>query len=120
MTVTLDLGRLRVEARVFGPGAVVPDAEGGFSRTPVALAPAVWRCAVEKASPRAIERRFAGTVTAQATHILSGRFHAGITTESVVTWTDRAGVAHTASVLDTDDTEGAGVESVVLVSEVVP
>ncbi len=32
---------------------------------------------------------------------------------------DRSGVSHVANVLDVDDTEGAGVETVALVSEIV-
>lgn len=118
MSVSIVLGTLRHEAHVFGPGTVVPDGDGGYTSVPVALSPPVWRCAIEKASARAAERRFAATVIAQASHILAGRYHSGITVKSTLTWVDRAGVTHTASVLDVDDTESAGVETVILVSEI--
>lgn len=128
MAVTLVLGSLRQVATLSaptvatsppGPG-VTADGDGGFTEDYQPLDPPTWRCAIEKASARASERRFAGTVTAHATHILTGRFHAGITTQTRVAWTDRAGTEHIANVLDVDDSEGAGVESVVLVSEVAP
>ena len=120
MSVVLAVGRLRQQVELFEPGPSVPDGLGGFTEADVALDPPTWWCQIEKASSRASERRFAATVTAHATHILSGRYHPGITTETILTWTDRGGAAHRANVLDVDDTEGAGVESVVLISEIAP
>lgn len=118
MSVTVTIGDLRQTAKLFGPGAVVPDGDGGYTQEPVPLTPPEWRCSIAKASARASERRFAATVTSQATHIFSGRYHPGVTVQTTLTWIDRAGVEHSGTVLDFDDTEGAGVELVVLVSEV--
>ncbi len=118
MSITLNLGKLRNIATLFGPGPAVPDGLGGYTQTDVPLDPPEWWCGIEKAALRAAERRFAAAVTAKATHIFSGRFHEGITAQTIVTWTDRAGVLHRGNVLDYDDTEGAGVETVALVSEV--
>jgi len=121
MTVLLDTADFRQVAALTNPGAPVPDGDGSFTYpNAAALDPAEWRCAIEKASVRASERAFAATVIAQASHILRGRFHLGITTQTQVVWIDRVGVTHIANVLDVDDTEGAGVETVVLVSEVKP
>jgi hypothetical protein len=119
--VGIVIGDLRQVATLANPGAPVPDGDGGFTRPYVLLDPSVWRCAVEKATVRSAERHFAATVLAHATHIFSGRFHPGITAQgpTQIVWTDRAGVTHTANVLDVDDTEGAGIETVALVSEVV-
>ncbi len=116
------IGDLRQVATLANPGAPVPDGDGSFTRPYVPLTPAVWRCAVEKATVRSAERHFAATVIAHATHIFSGRFHPGINAQAPtqIVWTDRAGVTHTGNVLDVDDTEGAGVETVALVSEIVP
>lgn len=118
MSVTVDIGALRQVATVSNP-VNTADGDGGFTSTYVALDPPTWRCSIEVASVRASERHFAATVTAHATHILTGRYHAGINTKTRIVWTDRSGAVHTANVLDVDDTEGAGVETVALVSEVV-
>ncbi len=127
MSVTLVLGELRQTATLTGPVATgsppvvaVPDGDGGYTYTYGALTPAQWRCSIEKATVKNSERLFASTVIAHATHILTGRFHPQINTKTKIVWVDRAGTTHTANVLDTDDSEGAGVELVVLVSEIVP
>ena len=119
MSVTIVIGELRQVGTLSTPGTPVPDGDGGFIQTYTPLDPAEWRFAMEVASVRASERHFAATVTAHATYILSGRYHPGIDTKTRIVWTDRSGEVHTADVLDVDDTEGAGVETVALVSEVV-
>jgi Phage head-tail joining protein len=119
MTVSLVVGELRQVVALSAPGAAVPDGDGGFTQLYTPLDPPIWRCAIEKASVRASERLFAGAVIAQATYILTGRFHPGISTKTRAVWVDRAGQMHTTDVLDVNDTEGAGVETVALVSEVV-
>lgn len=119
MSVLTDIGTYRQTATLSTAGTAVPDGDGGFTVTQVPLSPAEWRCAIEKASVASAERHFAATVIAQAKYIMRGRFHAGITTKTQIVWTDRAGVVHTANVIDVDDTEGAGVETVVAATEVV-
>lgn len=119
MAVIVDIGRLRQVVTLSNPGAPVPDGDGGFTSTYTPLDPAEWRCGIEKASAKLSERHFAATVTAHATYVMTGRFHAGITTKTRMVWVDRAGETHTGNVLDVEDTEGAGVETVALVSEVV-
>lgn len=119
MSVTLVLGDLRQVARLFGPDVAVPDGDGGFTTTAARLNPPEWRCSIENASVRASERRFAATVSSIATHIMSGRYHPGITRQTSVEWTDRSGSEHAGNVLDVIDTDGEGVESVILVAEVV-
>jgi len=119
MAVTILIGELRQVVTLSNPGTPVADGDGGFTLTYTALDPEEWRCAIEKASVRAAERHFAATITAHASYIMRGRFHPGITTETRMVWTDRSGAEHTGNVLDVDDTEGAGVETVALVSEVV-
>lgn len=119
MSVTVVIGELRQVANLFNPGTPVPDGDGGFTQVFTPLDPPQWRCSIETASVRASERLFAASVIAQATYILSGRFHPGISTKTRIVWVDRAGETHTTDVLDVNDTEGAGVETVALVSEVV-
>lgn len=119
VAVTIVIGELRQVATVSNPTST-PDGDGGYTETWAALDPAVWRCAIEKASVKAAERHFSSTVIAHGSYILTGRFHAGITAKTRVQWTDRSGTVHTANVLDIEDTEGAGVETVLLVMEIVP
>ena len=118
MTVALDVGRLRQVGTLSAPGDPAADGDGGYTQTYAALSPSTWRFAIEPATSRTAERHFAATVIAHATAVLRGRYHSGITTKTRIVWTDRSGATHTADVLAVDDTEGAGVESVVLVSEV--
>lgn len=118
MSVTLTLGALRQVMTLSAPGTPVADGDGGVTQTYTPLTPPTWRCAMAAASVRASERHFAATITAHASYILSGRYHPGITTQTRMVWTDRSGAVHTANVLDVADTEGAGVETVALVSEV--
>jgi hypothetical protein len=119
MAVTIVIGDLRNVGTLANPRDVT--VEGDTTQVyDVAVDPPEWRFAIQVASAQAIERRFAGTITAQATNILNGRFHPGIITKTRIIWTDRWGTVHTANVLDVDDTEGAGVETVALVSEIVP
>ena len=119
MTVTINIGTYRQEVTLSAPGATSPDGDGGFVATYAALSPATWRCAIERASVASSERNFASTVISQATHILTGRFHAGITNKTRLVWVDRAGATHTANAIDVVDVEGAGVVTMVAASEVV-
>ena len=117
MTVNVNTGTYRQVVNLTAPGATSPDGDGGYVQTFPSLSPSQWRCAIEKASVSSAERHFAGTVIAQGTHIMTGRFHAGITTETRLSWVDRAGTTHTANVIDVEDPEGAGVVTVVLAVE---
>jgi hypothetical protein len=119
VTVTLQIGALRQSVTLTGPGSPVPDGNGGFTLVYAPLDPSEWRCAIEKATVQNAEQHFASTVLSRATYIVSGRYHPGIDTKSRMTWVDRSGATHVANVLDVNDTEGAGVETVALITEVV-
>ena len=120
MTVTvLPIGELRQNASLTGPGVPTPDGDGGYTYTYAPLNPAQWRCAISKVTVKNSERFFSATIIAKATHIVTGRYHPGINAKTRITWVDYGGVTHVGNVLVTDDTEGAGVETVALVSEIV-
>jgi len=114
----MNIGAMRNLVTVDNPGAAVSDGDGGFMLTYVAANPPEWWAAIDRAGVAASERLFAGTVLTHGTYILRGRFHEEMTTESRVTWVDRANVTHVANVLDVTDPEGAGEETIILVSEV--
>jgi hypothetical protein len=117
VSVTIDAGILRQTAALSARTAPVGDGDGGYTTPYVALDPAQWRCAIERASATNANRHFAASVIAYATHILRGRYHPDISTGTRIVWTDRNGDSHTADVVDAVDTEGAGVETMVAAVE---
>ncbi len=119
--VVLDLGSLRQVATLSqAPFPPTNDGSGGFTETPVPLNPATWRCSIESGTRRAgaETRLISDTILSNTTHIFHGRFHDGITNRTIIVWTDRAGRVHTGNVLGTEDTDGAGIETVAFVSEI--
>jgi len=64
------------------PGAAVPDGDGGFTQAWTNLDPVEWHVSIEPATARDLERVAAGTVTSTASHIVTGRYHAGVTTKT--------------------------------------
>ncbi len=119
--ISTSIGKMRQSAALTTPnGSPVPDGDGNFTQAMKALDPTPWRCAIAPAVATKDQSKVAGTVLSQSTHILTGRFHSGITTKTVATWVDYAGTTHTANVLGVEDTEGAGVETVAYVCEIVP
>jgi head-tail adaptor len=65
------------------PGTPTPDPDGGYTEewTPI-TPPDGWRVSIRPATVRDLERTTAGTVTAQATHIVQGDYHPGVTTKT--------------------------------------
>jgi plastocyanin len=119
MTVLIDIGTLRQVATLWQPGTPVPDGDGGFTVQYAQLDPATWRCAIVSASASVSQHHFAETVIAQASNVMMGRYHPDIQPGTRVVWVDRTGVTHTADVLGVEDVEGAGVQTIAIVSEVV-
>lgn len=70
-------------------GKPVPDGDGGFTQPPIPLIPPTWYCAIQPATARDLERAAGGTVLAQATHIVRGRFRPDVTTEARVIFEGR-------------------------------
>jgi head-tail adaptor len=64
------------------PGTPAPDGEGGFTQTWSDLTPGSWHVSIEPATARDLERIAAGTVLSTASHIVKGRYHAGVTTQT--------------------------------------
>jgi Concanavalin A-like lectin/glucanases superfamily/Phage head-tail joining protein len=78
------IGEYRHRVTLGNPGNPVPDGDGGYTETFAPLDPPEWDCSIQAASTRDLESIGAGTVLSQATHLLKGRYHPGITTESRV------------------------------------
>ena len=116
--IALDIGALRQVVSLSTPQAAQADGDGAYTQQYVPLDPPTWRCMIEAVAPRPSESTLGGTITSHATHILTGRFHPGITSQTRFVWTDRAGAIHTAEAIDVDDSEGAGIETVAMVREI--
>lgn len=80
-----DIGRFRHVLLVQNPGPDVPDGEGGFTQSWITATPAKWPCEIAPATVRDLERAAAGTVITTASHIISGRYHTQITTDTRLT-----------------------------------
>jgi head-tail adaptor len=78
----MGVGRYRHVVRLESPGDPVPDGDGGYTESWAPLNPATWACMIRPANARDLETIGAGTVLSQATHVVEGRYHAGITTET--------------------------------------
>lgn len=62
----------------------VASADPGEPKTDslVPLSPATWYCSINPATTSDLERVSAGTITSTASHILRGRYHPAITTQT--------------------------------------
>jgi len=83
------IGQYRHLVSLDAPGDPVPDPDGGFTESYAPLDPATWDCAIQQASVRSLESIGAGSVVAQATHLVRGRYHPGITTQTRITFHGR-------------------------------
>ena len=83
------IGRYRHRVTLATPSDPVPDPDGGWMETWIPLTPATWDCAIAPATARSLESIGSGAVLATATHVIKGRYHAGITTQTRVTYRGR-------------------------------
>jgi len=79
----MDVGNLRQIVTVQGPGAVVPDGEGGFTQTYSNLVPAQMPADVRPVTAHDREIFVAGsTVQSTVSHVVTMRYHSGVTTKT--------------------------------------
>jgi head-tail adaptor len=109
----MGIGAYRHRVTVEHP-TTTPTADGGFTDAFAPGDPPAWDCSITPASPRDLERFLGGTVTAQATHVLRGRYHAGLTTQARIVFGAR--VLNVVAVVDRDARQ---IETELLVAEVV-
>jgi head-tail adaptor len=74
----------------------------------------MWQVSIEPATARDLERIAAGTVLSTATHIVEGRFHAGVTTKTRMVYGGR-----TFSITGVANVEERGIEMQLVAVEVV-
>lgn len=85
----MDLGPLRHVVTLENPGTPIPDGDGGFTETWMALSPSTMQASIQPATDRVLERITSGTVESMATHVVTMRYHAGVTTKTRLTWEGR-------------------------------
>jgi head-tail adaptor len=115
----MDIGQLRHRVTLTNPGTPVADGDGGYTETFTALSPATVSAAIKPATARDLERVAGGTVMSTASHLITMRFHPGVTTETKVAWTTKDGRTHTANVTGVQNTDERSIELVLTCVEVV-
>lgn len=78
----MDIGALRHRVIIENPGGAVPDGDGGYTEVETAAQPSPIWASIVPATARDLERVIAGTVQSAATHIVTVRYHSGITTKT--------------------------------------
>lgn len=109
-----NVGTLRHRVTLGNPGDPVPDPDGGYTDTFTPLDPPDWDCSIAQAAVRSLEALGAGSLVAQATHLIRGRYHPGITTQTRLTFNGRI-----FSVLYVANVDERGIESALVCSELV-
>jgi head-tail adaptor len=71
------------------PGDPVPDGAGGYVQTWQDLTPATWHVQIAPATAADLERVAAGTVLTQATSLVRGRYHPGVSTRTRMLYSGR-------------------------------
>lgn len=110
----MDVGALRHLVTLENPGAAVMDGDGGYTQAWTALSPAQAWVSITPATTRDLERVAAGTVLSTATHIVHGRFHPGVTTQTRIVFGTR-----TFSVTGVANPEERSIEMILTAVEVV-
>lgn len=64
------------------PGPAIPDGDGGYTQGWVTIDPNPWAVKIRPSTARDLENATAGTTAAAASHIVTGDYHRGVTTQS--------------------------------------
>lgn len=113
----MNVGALRHRVSLELPGGTVPDGDGGYLQTWSTLASRV-PASVLPATERSLERVTANTVTANASHTVTLRYLAGVTTQARLVFHDGS-VDRPMSVTGVHDTEERHVELILECQEAV-
>jgi head-tail adaptor len=78
------IGARHVWVTVEHAGPTKPDGDGGYTTEWLVGIPPIWQVSIVAATALALERLAVGTVTATATHVLSGPYRPDLTLRSRV------------------------------------
>jgi Bacteriophage head-tail adaptor len=109
------IGTYRHRVLLQNPGPPIPDGAGGYSQSWADLVPAVIDVNVQAATARAVEYLAAGTLAASASHVVTGRHHPGVTTQTRVIFGAR--IFHVTGVANPEERD---LEMVLMCQEQVP
>uniref|UniRef100_A0A6M3J723 Putative head-tail joining protein n=1 Tax=viral metagenome TaxID=1070528 RepID=A0A6M3J723_9ZZZZ len=84
----MDIGSLRHQVRLETPTETA-DGDGGYTTTWALLDPPVVWAAIEPASQQRLERVVANAVSSDTSHIVTIRYHSGVTTKARVVFAGR-------------------------------
>jgi head-tail adaptor len=76
-----ELGTYRHRVRFQNP-ARTPDGDGGYTESWADCTPAEWKVSITPATATSLERVAAGTVISEATHVVEGKRHPQVTTQT--------------------------------------
>lgn len=113
-TQPMPAGRRVHRVTLQNPGPFSADADGNPIATWTDLSPAAWQVSIEPATERSLERITAGTVLAQASHIVSGPYRYDITTQTRVLFNGRI-----LNVIGVSNPDERNIETIALCSEIV-
>lgn len=88
MSFPIAAGRRVQSVTLQNPAEPTPDGDGGYLLTPPTTL-AVVRAAITRAGARQLERITSGTVLAQATHLVTIPYIAGVTTKTSILFGSR-------------------------------
>ncbi len=105
-------------------GTPVSDGDGSFTQPYADCAPPALYGSIETATAAALggstlEHAINGTLSSSASHVITIPFHRDVTTQTRVSWVDRSGRSHTASITGVSDPEQANVQLVLVAVEIV-
>jgi len=108
-------GQKRHLVSLRGPDTVlVPDGDGGYTETPVALSPADVYAEIKPATARDLERTIANAVQSNASHVVTIDYHPAVNTKTQVVFGTRV-----LKVTGVQNPEERNVELVLVCSEIV-
>jgi head-tail adaptor len=111
---TTPLGQRRHFVTLANPGPAVSDGDGGYLQVWTDLDPPSLYVSILPATAKDLERVASGTVLSTASHIVTGPYHAQVTTKTRLTFGPR-----TLNVVGVANPEERNVELVLLCAEVV-
>ena len=84
----MDIGSLRHSVRLENP-TLTADGDGGYTTSWAMLSPGIVSASIEPATQRSLERLVSNAVSSDASHVVTMRYHSGVTTKTRVVFLGR-------------------------------
>lgn len=96
------------------------NADGSYSMVLAPLTPATWWVRVQSGAATDMERVMSGTSGTRASYVVAGAYHPGVTTSTVLDFTDQSGATHRLYVNSVVNPEFRNIETIAYCEEQVP